>query len=58
MNFSQLLQVMAITALVTLILVLSILHLKTLIQGWLKQRLAPRRLKALGVRRRGESRHE
>jgi len=57
MNFTQLLQVIAISALGTLIMAFAVLHLKAWVQGWLKHRLPPRHMKAVGVRRRGEK-HE
>jgi len=52
MNFVQLLQVIAITALVTFALALLVLRLRVALRGWLRRRLAPRYLKPLGVRHR------
>ncbi|KIY40557.1 BcsF-like protein [Pseudomonas sp. 10-1B] len=52
MNFVQLLQVIAITALVTLGLALLVLRLRAAMRAWLRRRLSPRYLKPLGVRRR------
>lgn len=57
MNFAQLLQVIAVSALVTLVLAFVVLRLKTAVQSWLKHRLPPRHMKSMGVRRRGEK-HE
>ena len=50
MNYVQLLQVIGITALVTLGLL--VLRLHAVLRGWLRRRLAPRFLKPLGVRHR------
>ncbi|WP_027596469.1 cellulose biosynthesis protein BcsF [Pseudomonas sp. LAIL14HWK12:I7] len=52
MNFVQLLQVVGITALVTVGLALLVLRLRAALRGWLRRRLSPRYLKPLGVRRR------
>lgn len=52
MNYVQLLQVIGITALVTLGLALLVLRLHTVLRAWLRRRLAPRYLKPLGVRHR------
>ncbi|WP_336333696.1 cellulose biosynthesis protein BcsF [Pseudomonas putida] len=52
MNFVQLLQVIVITALVTLGLALLVLRLCVAMRAWLRRRLSPRYLKPLGVRRR------
>lgn len=51
MNFVQLLQVVGITALVTLGLALLLVRLCSALRGVLRRRL-PRYLKPLGVRRR------
>ncbi|MCY1423983.1 celllulose biosynthesis operon protein BcsF/YhjT [compost metagenome] len=61
MNFVQLLQVIGITALVTLGLALLVLRLRGALRGWLRRRLSPRHLKPLGVRHRAarqESRND
>ena len=52
MNFGQLLQVIAITALVTFALALLVHRLRVACRGWLRRRLPPRYLKPLGVRHR------
>ncbi|WP_267273135.1 cellulose biosynthesis protein BcsF [Pseudomonas putida] len=52
MNFVQLLQVVGITALVTLGLALLLVRLCSALRGVLRRRLPPRYLKPLGVRRR------
>ncbi|WP_144172394.1 cellulose biosynthesis protein BcsF [Pseudomonas sp. Kh13] len=52
MNFAQLLQVIGITALVTLALALLLLRLRATLRGWLRHRLPPRYLKPRGVRHR------
>ncbi|MCX2685133.1 cellulose biosynthesis protein BcsF [Pseudomonas sp. DCB_AW] len=52
MNFVQLLQVVGITALVTVGLALLVVRLRAALRGWLRRRLSPRYLKPLGVRRR------
>ncbi|MFV3288707.1 cellulose biosynthesis protein BcsF [Pseudomonas sp. NY11955] len=52
MNFVQLLQVVGITALVTLALALLLLRLCVALRGRLRRRLSPRYLKPLGVRHR------
>ncbi|HDS1695329.1 MULTISPECIES: cellulose biosynthesis protein BcsF [Pseudomonas] len=52
MNFVQLLQVVGITALVTLGLALLLVRLSSALRGGLRRRLPPRYLKPLGVRRR------
>ncbi|MFJ4398320.1 MULTISPECIES: cellulose biosynthesis protein BcsF [unclassified Pseudomonas] len=52
MNFAQLLQVIGISALVTLILVMFVLRVRAMVQGWLNRHLRPRYLKPVGVRRR------
>jgi len=52
MNFAQLLQVISITALVTLGLALLVMRLGGALRGWLRRRLPPRYLKPLGVRHR------
>ncbi|EPJ2808637.1 cellulose biosynthesis protein BcsF [Pseudomonas putida] len=52
MNFVQLLQVVGITALVTLGLALLMLRLCAALRTWLRRRLSPRYLKPLGVRHR------
>lgn len=52
MNFTQLLQVIAVTALVTLGLALLVVRLRAVLRGWLHRRLSPRYLKPLGVRHR------
>ncbi|MEX5503361.1 cellulose biosynthesis protein BcsF [Pseudomonas putida] len=52
MNFVQLLQVIAITALVTFALALLVQRLRVALRGWLRRRLPPRYLKPLGVRHR------
>ncbi|MEZ1438673.1 cellulose biosynthesis protein BcsF [Pseudomonas shirazica] len=52
MNFVQLLQVVGITALVTLALALLLLRLRATLRGWLRRRLPPRYLNPLGVRHR------
>ncbi|MFJ7004872.1 cellulose biosynthesis protein BcsF [Pseudomonas putida] len=52
MNFVQLLQVIAITALVTFALALLVHRLRVALRGWLRRRLPPRYLKPLGVRHR------
>lgn len=52
MNFVQLLQVIGITALVTLALALLLLRLSATLRGWLRRRLPPRYLKPRGVRHR------
>ncbi|MFK3684896.1 cellulose biosynthesis protein BcsF [Pseudomonas sp. NPDC088890] len=52
MNFVQMLQVVGISALVTLILVGVVMHVRTLVQRWLSRHLRPRYLKPVGVRRR------
>jgi len=51
-NFAQLLQVIGISALVTLILVMFVLRVRAMVQGWLSRHLRPRYLKPVGVRRR------
>ncbi|MHC6223304.1 cellulose biosynthesis protein BcsF [Pseudomonas sp. X10] len=60
MNIVQLLQVAAISALVTLILILLLIRVKAFAQHWLRRRLPPRYLKSVGVRRRlcEEGEHE
>ena len=52
MNFGQLLQVIAITALVTFALALLVHRLRVALRRWLRRRLPPRYLKPLGVRHR------
>ncbi|MGE8382509.1 MAG: cellulose biosynthesis protein BcsF [Pseudomonas putida] len=52
MNFVQLLQVIAITALVTFALALLVQRLRVALRGSLRRRLPPRYLKPLGVRHR------
>ena len=52
MNFVQLLQVVGITALVTLGLALLLVRLCSALRGVLRRRLPPRYLKPLGVRHR------
>lgn len=52
MNFVQLLQVVGVTALVTLALALLLLRLRATLRGWLRRRLPPRYLKPLGIRHR------
>lgn len=52
MNFVQMLQVVGITALVTLGLALLLVHLCSALRDGLRRRLPPRYLKPLGVRRR------
>ncbi|MBA6114503.1 cellulose biosynthesis protein BcsF [Pseudomonas sp. NC26] len=52
MNFEQLLQVIGISALVTLMLVLFVIRARAVVLGWLSRRLRPRYLKPVGVRRR------
>ncbi|MFJ4353730.1 cellulose biosynthesis protein BcsF [Pseudomonas sp. NPDC089428] len=52
MNFVQMLQVIGISALVTLILVLFVVRVRAIVQGWLNRVLRPRYLKPVGVRRR------
>ncbi|ABY99093.1 TPA: cellulose biosynthesis protein BcsF [Pseudomonas putida] len=52
MNFVQLLQVVGITALVTLGLALLMVRLCAALRTWLRRRLSPRYLKPLGVRHR------
>ncbi|MFJ4453943.1 cellulose biosynthesis protein BcsF [Pseudomonas sp. NPDC089392] len=56
MNFVQLLQVVGITALVTLGLALLVLRVHAVLRGWLRRRLSPRYLKPLGVRHRAARR--
>jgi cellulose biosynthesis operon protein BcsF/YhjT len=51
-NFVQLLQVIGISALVTLILVMFVVRVRAIVQGWLNRHLRPRYLKPVGVRRR------
>lgn len=52
MNFVQLLQVVGLSALVTLILVLFVVSVRGTVQRWLNRLLRPRYLKPVGVRRR------
>jgi cellulose biosynthesis operon protein BcsF/YhjT len=52
MNFAQLLQVIGISALVTLVLVLFVVRIRAVVQGWLNRHLHPRYPKPVGVRRR------
>jgi len=52
MNFAQLLQVIGLTALVTLGLALLVMRLGGASRAWLRRRLPPRYLKPLGVRHR------
>ncbi|MPS97232.1 MAG: cellulose biosynthesis protein BcsF [Pseudomonas sp.] len=52
MNFAQLLQVIGLSALMTLLLVLFVMRIRTLALGWLRRHLRPRHLRPVGVRRR------
>lgn len=52
MNFVQLLQVVGISAVITLILAWVVLRVRGVVQAWLGRHLRPRYLKPVGIRRR------
>lgn len=52
MNFVQLLQIIALSAVITLLLTWFVVRLRALFSGWLGKRLRPRYLKPAGMRRR------
>lgn len=52
MNFVQLLQIIGISALITLLLTWFVVRLRVAFTGWLGKQLRPRHLKPIGLRRR------